>query len=125
MAAQAPALPCSALLCCPRPAPFSDPARPACGPAPPLALHPPSAELYKAGVVDEMVSDAMESVAGTDEEEESEELVDKVLLEVAGETMAQMAAAPQRKQAAKEEAAAAADDEEADALQARLAAVRS
>ncbi|PSC71154.1 vacuolar sorting-associated 24-like protein 1-like [Micractinium conductrix] len=84
-----------------------------------------SREMMKAGIIDEMMTDAMESAFGDDElEEETEEEVDKILLEVAGETLSQMAAAPrQQKQAVRQQAQAATEEEED--LAARLAAVRS
>ncbi|KAL4426121.1 hypothetical protein ABPG77_002707 [Micractinium sp. CCAP 211/92] len=83
-----------------------------------------SREMAKAGIIDEMMSDAMDSVMDSDDlEEETEEQVDKILLEVAGETLAQMAAAPQQqKQAAQQQQQPA--EEEGEDLQARLAAVR-
>jgi hypothetical protein len=50
--------------------------------------------------------------------------IDKILLEVAGETLSQMAAAPrQQKQALQQQQAA--EEEEGEELQARLAAVKS
>ncbi|PSC75463.1 splicing factor 3B subunit 3-like [Micractinium conductrix] len=59
-----------------------------------------SREMMKEGIIDEMLTDVMESAFGDDElEEETEDEVDKILLEVAGETLSQMAAAPlQQKQ---------------------------
>ncbi|KAL4452152.1 hypothetical protein ABPG75_007814 [Micractinium tetrahymenae] len=83
-----------------------------------------SREMAKAGIIDEMMSDAMDSVMdGEDLEEETEEQVDKILLEVAGETLAQMAAAPRQQRQAVQQQQQPAEAEGED-LQARLAAVR-
>ncbi|KAI3438053.1 hypothetical protein D9Q98_000496 [Chlorella vulgaris] len=84
-----------------------------------------SREMAKAGIIEEMMSDAMEGVMdGEDMEEETDEQIDKILLEVAGETLSQMAAAPrQQKQALQQQQAA--EEEEGEELQARLAAVKS
>ncbi|KDD72601.1 hypothetical protein H632_c3138p1, partial [Helicosporidium sp. ATCC 50920] len=52
-----------------------------------------SREMFKAGVLGEMVDEALDSAVDTEAvEEESAEAVDKVLAEVAGETVAAMAA---------------------------------
>ncbi|KAK9866162.1 hypothetical protein WJX84_005192 [Apatococcus fuscideae] len=90
-----------------------------------------SKEMMKAGVIDEMMDDAIEGAIDSDDiEEETDAEVDKVLQEIAGETVAQMAAAPKAKR--RSEAAPAteegATEEEPDSLQelqARLDAVRS
>lgn len=88
-----------------------------------------SKEMYKAGVLGEMVDDALDSALGDEElEEESEEAVEKVLMEVAGETIAAMATAPQHRRAQRTEPAAQEaqpTDAELDELTTRLAAVRS
>lgn len=83
-----------------------------------------SREMTKAGIISEMMDDAMESAMDSEDlEEETEEQVDKILLEVAGETLSQMAAAPrQQKQAVPQQAVG---EDEVEDLQARLAAVRS
>ena len=77
------------------------------------------------------MNDALEGVTDSEDlEEESEAQVDKILMEVAGETLEQMAAAPQRKQQAaatqqqQPAEAEAEEDGELDELQARLAAVK-
>lgn len=83
-----------------------------------------SREMAKAGIIDEMMTDVMDSMMdGEDLEEETEEQVDKILLEVAGETLAQMAAAPQQQRQAAQQQQQPAEDEGED-LQARLAVVR-
>lgn len=46
-------------------------------------------EMMKAGLIEEMVDDVMDDVAGADEEEVDEE-VEKVLHEVAGESLAKL-----------------------------------
>ncbi|KAK2079210.1 hypothetical protein QBZ16_002901 [Prototheca wickerhamii] len=86
-------------------------------------------QMYKAGVMEEMVSDTMESAMDEENlEEESEEAVDKILMEVAGETLAEMVAAPQTKRPAAAAVAAEVspeDEAEQEELARRLAAVRS
>lgn len=88
-----------------------------------------SREMMKAGIIDEMVNEAIDSAVDIDDaDEETDVEVDKVLQEIAGETMAQMAAAPiarkqqQQQQEAEEEDSGAEEEED---LRARLAAVRS
>lgn len=55
--------------------------------------------MTKAGLVEEMMEDAMDSALGSEElEEESEQAVDAILMEIAGETLGQMAAAPRQQQ---------------------------
>ncbi|MCO5585622.1 hypothetical protein L7F22_039557 [Adiantum nelumboides] len=91
-------------------------------------------EMTKAGVMEEFVSESLDSALDTDDiEDEIEEEVDKVLSEVAGETAAQLPAARKEKiQATTSEqkeaepvAEGADDDEELESLRARLANVRS
>ncbi|KAI8464989.1 MAG: Snf7-domain-containing protein [Monoraphidium minutum] len=80
-------------------------------------------EMQKAGLIEEMTSDILDSaLGGEDLEEEADEQVDAVLREVAGEIMDALPAAKTQPvaQASQEEAAA----EDAD-LQERLAAMRS
>jgi hypothetical protein len=99
-----------------------------------------SKEMLKAGVIEEVMSDELDSALDNDDiEEEIEEEVDKVLSELAGETAAQLPAAARREHATKqadaqtepvpekEEAVAEGgdDDAELEALRARLANVRS
>ncbi len=53
--------------------------------------------MTKAGLLEEMMNDTLESALDSEEmEEESEEAVDRILMEIAGETLGQMAAAPRR-----------------------------
>jgi charged multivesicular body protein 3 len=50
--------------------------------------------MMRAGLIDEIMSDAIDGTLGAeDEEEEVDEEVDKVLMEVAGEALAAMPAA--------------------------------
>ncbi|CAM6047844.1 unnamed protein product [Sphagnum compactum] len=94
-----------------------------------------SKEMLKAGVIEEVMSDELDSALDNDDiEEEIEEEVDKVLSELAGETAAQLPAAARREHATKQadaqtepEAVAEGgdDDAELEALRARLANVRS
>lgn len=84
-------------------------------------------EMQKAGLIEEMTSEALDSaLGGEDLEEEADEAVDAVLREVAGDIMdalpaakARPVAAPAQQQAAEEE------PEELAALQERLNAVRT
>eukprot|EP00249_Psilotum_nudum_P011661 c23307_g1_i1 orf=354-1040(-) len=94
-------------------------------------------EMTKAGVMEDFVTDALDSALDSEDiEDEIEEEVDKVLTELAGETMAQLPATARREkdkpvtaQVVKEEQQAVAegadDEEELEALRARLANVRS
>ncbi|KAK1289283.1 hypothetical protein QJS10_CPB18g01747 [Acorus calamus] len=93
-----------------------------------------SKEMTKAGVIEEMVTDAVDSALDSEDiEEETEVEVDKVLAELAGETASQLpdAARPQRAkqpiQTQEQEpiAEGADDEEELEQLRARLANVRS
>ncbi|PRW57435.1 vacuolar sorting-associated 24-like protein 1-like [Chlorella sorokiniana] len=82
-----------------------------------------SREMAKAGIIEEMMQDAMDSVMDSEDlEEETEEQVDKILLEVAGETLSQMAAAPRQQKQAVQQAQPTEEEED---LQARLAAVKA
>ncbi|CAH1441663.1 unnamed protein product [Lactuca virosa] len=86
-------------------------------------------EMIKAGVIEEMVNDAVDSALDTDDMEgEIEEEVDKVLTSIAGETAAQLPEAA-RKERLKQPATIAqddgVDDEELEEIRARLAKVRS
>ena len=90
-----------------------------------------SKEMFKAGVMDEMVADAMDSSL-EDVEEETEEEVDKVLTELAVESVAAMPAAgrraaPVQQQAQAELQPAEEEDEEEGLgnLQRRLDAIRA
>jgi charged multivesicular body protein 3 len=93
-----------------------------------------SKEMFKAGVIDEMVSDAMDNSL-EDVEEETEEEVDKVLAELAVESVAAMPApavtrtapAQQQRQAAQPQPVQEIEEEEDGMgnLQARLDAIRA
>ncbi|KAF5467055.1 hypothetical protein F2P56_016921 [Juglans regia] len=97
-----------------------------------------SKEMTKAGVIEEFVTDAVDSALDSEDiEEETEEEVDKVLTEIAGETAAQLPEAVRKERvklpaerastSQEEEAIAegADDEEELEELRARLAKVRS
>ncbi|KAM1807033.1 hypothetical protein ACFX11_030094 [Malus domestica] len=96
-----------------------------------------SKEMTKAGVIEEMVNDSLDTALDSEDiEEEIEEEVDKVLTSIAGETAAQLPEAvrkerlkqPATAQAGKEEEAIAEgvdDEEELEEIRARLANVRS
>ena len=90
-----------------------------------------SREMARAGMIDEMVGDAIDgAVAEEGEDEAAEAEVDKVLMEIAGADMESLAAAaaPRTKQriAAQEAAAPTAEEEEGmEDLKARLEAVRN
>ncbi|KAK5795110.1 hypothetical protein PVK06_036367 [Gossypium arboreum] len=59
-----------------------------------------SKEMIKAGVIEEMVNDALDSALDSEDiEEETEEEVDKVLSEIAGETAAQLPEAVRKERA--------------------------
>lgn len=80
-----------------------------------------SKEMMKAGLIEEMMSDAIDSaIGGEDEEEETEEEVQKVLDEIALATASALPSAQRTKQAARQQAA----EEEEGELHARLDAVR-
>ncbi|KAF8395270.1 hypothetical protein HHK36_019212 [Tetracentron sinense] len=97
-----------------------------------------SKEMTKAGVIEEMVNDAVDTALDSEDiEEETEEEVDKILTEIAGETAAQLPETVRRERikqtaqtartAQEEEAIAegADDEEELEEIRARLAKVRS
>ncbi|CAM6094638.1 unnamed protein product [Calypogeia fissa] len=100
-----------------------------------------SKEMMKSGVVEEMLSDSLEAALDSEDiEDEIEGEVEKVLSEIAGETIAQLPETALRKekekvqqpnivedpQEEKEALAEGADDDaELEALRARLASVRS
>ncbi|KHG14933.1 Vacuolar sorting-associated protein 24 -like protein [Gossypium arboreum] len=97
-----------------------------------------SKEMIKAGVIEEMVNDALDSALDSEDiEEETEEEVDKVLSEIAGETAAQLPEAVRKERArvsaekestSREEETIAEgvdDEEELEEIRARLARVRS
>jgi charged multivesicular body protein 3 len=90
-----------------------------------------SREMAKAGMIDEMVGEAIDgAVTEEGEDEEAEAEVDKVLMEIAGADMESLAAAaaPKAKQKVVESAPAAAEEEGEegiDDLKARLEAVRN
>ncbi|KAK9940028.1 hypothetical protein M0R45_016705 [Rubus argutus] len=96
-----------------------------------------SKEMTKAGVIEEIVNDSLDTALDSEDiEDETEEEVDKVLTAIAGETAAQLPEAvrkeklkqPGSAQAAQEEDAIAEgvdDEEELEEIRARLAKVRS
>ncbi|GAY54518.1 hypothetical protein CUMW_157280 [Citrus unshiu] len=97
-----------------------------------------SKEMTKAGIIEEMVNDTIDTALDSDDiEEETEEKVDKVLSEIAGETAAQLPEAvrkersrvpAQRASTSQQEQAIAEgvdDEEELEELRARLDKVRS
>mmetsp|Transcript_23 Transcript_23/g.43 ORF Transcript_23/g.43 Transcript_23/m.43 type:complete len:214 (-) Transcript_23:765-1406(-) len=84
-----------------------------------------SKEMMKAGIIEEMMSDTLDSALDTEDmEEETEEQVNKVLAEIAGETAAALPSAQKTKvpHAAEEEPV---EEEDMGELQARLDAVRT
>eukprot|EP00775_Hariotina_reticulata_P002794 gene2794-3087_t len=84
-----------------------------------------SKEMAKAGLIEEMMNDAIDSALGDEElEEETDAEVEKVLLEVAGDTLAAMPAARARPAAtaAQVEEGPSAEDED---LRERLNAMRT
>lgn len=96
-----------------------------------------SKEMIKAGVIEEMVTDSLDSVLDSEDiEEETEEEVEKVLTEIAGETAAQLPEAARKERVKmpaqsstlhEEEAIAEGvdDEEDMEEIRARLAKVRS
>lgn len=91
-----------------------------------------SKEMTKAGVIEEMVNDTVDSTLDTEDiEDETEEEIEKVLTAIAGETAAQLPEAVRKKlkqpaqsvQDAEEEGVD--DEEELEEIRARLAKVRS
>lgn len=96
-------------------------------------------EMMKSGVVEEMVTDSLDAALDNEDiEEEIEGEVDKVLSDIAGETIAQLPENAVRKEKVKHPAVeeepqeenealaeGADDDAELEALRARLASVRS
>ncbi|KAI3461384.1 hypothetical protein Pfo_018047 [Paulownia fortunei] len=90
-----------------------------------------SKEMTKAGVIEEMMNDAVDNALDSEDiEEETEEEVDKVLTAIAGETAAQLPEAIRKEKlkqpATSEDAEENIDDEEElEEIRARLARVRS
>ncbi|KAI3826453.1 hypothetical protein L1987_00501 [Smallanthus sonchifolius] len=84
-------------------------------------------EMIKAGVIEEMMNDAVDSALDSDDiEDEIEEEVDKVLTAIAGETAARLPEASRKeqlKQPAQTEEEG--DDEDLEEIRVRLAKVRS
>merc|ERR1719247_893085 len=66
-------------------------------------------EMCKAGIIEEMVDDAMSSLEGEDEEDAADAEVEQVMQELNAETMGSASSAPSK---APVQAQAAADDEE-------------
>lgn len=85
--------------------------------------------MMKAGLIEEMMNDTLDSALGDEElEEETEAEVDRVLMEITGETLAQLPAGklkPLQQPAAAEPEAEEVEPEELAELQARLNAIRS
>ncbi|XP_073145764.1 vacuolar protein sorting-associated protein 24 homolog 1-like [Henckelia pumila] len=90
-----------------------------------------SNEMTKAGVIEEMMNDAVDNALDSEDiEEETEEEIDKVLTAIAGETAAQLPEAVRKEKlkqpATSEDAEENVDDEEElEEIRARLARVRS
>lgn len=90
-----------------------------------------SNEMTKAGVIEEMMNDAVDNALDSEDiEEETEEEIDKVLTAIAGETAAQLPEAVRKEKlkqpATSEDAEEIIDDEEElEEIRARLARVRS
>jgi charged multivesicular body protein 3 len=85
--------------------------------------------MMKAGLIEEMMNDTLESALGDEDlEEETEAEVDRVLMEITGETLAQLPAGklkPLQQPAVAEPEAEEVEPEELAELQARLNAIRS
>ncbi|KAL0390564.1 UNVERIFIED_CONTAM: Vacuolar protein sorting-associated protein [Sesamum calycinum] len=90
-----------------------------------------SKEMTKAGVIEEMMNDAVDNALDSEDiEEETEEEIDKVLTAIAGETAAQLPEAVRKEKlkqpATSEDVEESVDDEEElEEIRARLARVRS
>ncbi|KAL6566865.1 hypothetical protein OROMI_015269 [Orobanche minor] len=90
-----------------------------------------SKEMIKAGVIEEMMNDAVDNALDSEDiEDETEEEIDKVLTAVAGEAAAQLPEAVRKEKlkqpATSEDIEESIDDEEEmEAIRARLARVRS
>ncbi|CAH9072312.1 unnamed protein product [Cuscuta epithymum] len=87
-----------------------------------------SKEMTKAGVIEEMVNDAVDDALDTEDiEDETEEEIEKVLTAIAGETAASLPLATRKEKLKQstEEDAEGANDEELEELRARLDKVRS
>ncbi|KAL6510962.1 hypothetical protein OROGR_020019 [Orobanche gracilis] len=90
-----------------------------------------SKEMIKAGVIEEMMNDAVDNALDSEDiEDETEEEIDKVLTAVAGETAAQLPEAVRKEKlkqpATSEDVEESIDDEEEmEEIRARLARVRS
>lgn len=84
-------------------------------------------EMARAGFIQEMVGDAMDSAIDTEDiEEAAAEAVDQVLLEITGETLSQLSAVPSGKVGAEAAAAPTAEEESAeDELMERLAGLKA
>ncbi|GMH41290.1 hypothetical protein BSKO_09200 [Bryopsis sp. KO-2023] len=88
-----------------------------------------SREMTKAGLIEEMVEDVMDDVGDTEDlEEETEAEVDKILMEITGDTLAELpqasrpqASRPAQQQQEEEEE----EDEDLEGLQQRLNTIRN
>ena len=84
-------------------------------------------EMMKAGVIEEMVDSAMEALDGSDEEEEADVEVEKVMAELAASTTSGMASAgrkPVQQAAAAEVGDADEDEEDMAAMRSRLESLK-
>ncbi|KAK4492689.1 hypothetical protein RD792_003509 [Penstemon davidsonii] len=103
------------------------------GPQVAVTMQEFSKEMTKAGVIEEMMNDAVDDALDSEDiEEETEEEIEKVLTAIAGETAAQLPEAIRRKEKLKQPAATSEeaeenvdDEEELEEIRARLARVRS
>lgn len=84
------------------------------------------AEMIKAGLIEELMQDAIDDTEDIDEfEEATDQEVNKILQEIAGETMAQLPKAIEQKQEEAVVAPAEEDGTEIEELQARLNTIRN
>ena len=81
-------------------------------------------EMLKAGVIEEMVDDAMEALDGDDDEEEADEEVERVMTELNAENFSKSAAAPTRQPAVAASAAEEEEEEDMSAMRDRLAQLK-
>ncbi|KAL0436934.1 UNVERIFIED_CONTAM: putative vacuolar protein sorting-associated protein [Sesamum radiatum] len=90
-----------------------------------------SKEMTKAGVIEEMMNDAVDNALDSEDiEEETEEEIEKVLTAIAGETAAQLPEAVRKEKlkqpaTSKDVEESVDDEEELEEIRARLARVRS
>ena len=82
-------------------------------------------EMMKAGLIEEMVDDAMEGTEDEDDEDDAEEEEEKVMQELNTAAFADSASAPTKQVQQQEAAAEAEDDSAEEEMRARLAELRS